>query len=62
MFIKKSICNYNAHELLLGASRLAFALDAWVALILITELVVVLFLVQKKNVTKNIATHCFGFA
>jgi hypothetical protein len=31
MFIKNSICNYNAKELLLAASRVAFALDAWVA-------------------------------
>jgi hypothetical protein len=32
-----SFFNYNAQELLLVASRLAFALDAWVALILIME-------------------------
>jgi len=37
MFIKNSTCNYNAHELLLVASRLAFGLDAWVALIFIME-------------------------
>jgi hypothetical protein len=43
MFIKISICNYNVKKLLLIASRLAFALDAWVALILIMELIVVLF-------------------
>jgi hypothetical protein len=29
MFINNSICNYNAKELLLAASRVAFALDAW---------------------------------
>jgi hypothetical protein len=39
---------------MLFASRLAFALDAWVALIFILELIVVLFLVEKKNVIKNI--------
>ncbi len=43
------IYNYNAQELLLVASRLVFALYAWVALILIMELTVVLFLVGKKN-------------
>jgi hypothetical protein len=49
MFIKNSICNYNAHELLLSTTRLTFVLDAWVALILIIELIIVLFLVPKKN-------------
>jgi len=28
MFMKNSICDYNAQELLLVASKLAFALDA----------------------------------
>jgi hypothetical protein len=45
MFIKNSICNYNAQELLLVASKLAFALDAWVTLIFIMELT----LAQKKT-------------
>jgi hypothetical protein len=36
---------------LLATSRLAFALDAWVALILIMELTMVLLLVEKKNAT-----------
>jgi len=53
MFIKNSICNYNANELLLAASRLAFALDVWLALILIIKLIVVLFLAGKKNVHKK---------
>ncbi len=48
MFIKFLIYNYNAQELLLIASRLAFALDAWVTLILIMELIIVLLLVGKK--------------
>jgi len=43
MFIKNSIFNCNAQELLLATSRLTFALDAWVALIFIMELIVVLF-------------------
>jgi hypothetical protein len=51
MFIKNSICNYNAQELLLVESRLTFALDAWVAPILIMELIVVLLLTGKKNAT-----------
>jgi hypothetical protein len=62
MFIKKLIYNYNAKELLLATSKLAFALDAWLALILIIELIVVWFLVEKENVTKKNSTHCFGFA
>jgi len=37
MFIKNSICNYNAHGLLLVASKLVFGLNAWVALIFIME-------------------------
>jgi len=49
MFIKKLICNYNAQELLLVASRLVLALYAWVTLIFIIELIVVLFLAGKKN-------------
>ncbi len=53
MFIKNSIYSYNAQELLLVASRLAFALDAWVALILIMELIVVLLLVEKKMQQKK---------
>ncbi len=60
MFIKNSIYSYNAQELLLVASRLAFALDAWVALILIMELIVVLLLVEKKNAIEEISTHYFG--
>jgi hypothetical protein len=48
MFIKNLIYNYNANELLLAASRLTFALDAWVALILIMELFVVFLLIKKK--------------
>jgi len=59
MFIKNLICNYNGHELLLATSILAFALNAWVALILIMELTVVLFL-TKKCATKDISTHCLG--
>jgi hypothetical protein len=47
---------------LLVASRLAFALDAWVALILIMELIIILLLAKKENVTENISTHYFGFA
>jgi len=62
MFIKNSICSYNSQELLLIASRLAFALDAWVALIFIMELTIVLLLVKKENTTEDISTHCFGFA
>jgi hypothetical protein len=50
MFIKNSICNYNAKELLLVTSILAFAVNAWVALIFIMELIVVLLLVEKENV------------
>jgi hypothetical protein len=49
MFIKKLICNYNAHELLLATSKLAFALDALIRLIFIMELIVVLLLVKKKH-------------
>jgi hypothetical protein len=49
MFIKKSNCNYNALEFLSNASRLIFALDAWVALIVIMELIVVFFLAEKKH-------------
>jgi hypothetical protein len=60
MFIKYSIYNYNAQELLLAASRLTFALDAWVALIFIMELIVVLLLVEKKNAIEEISTHYFG--
>jgi hypothetical protein len=53
MFIKDLIYNYNAQELLLTASRLVFALYAWVALILIMELIVVLLLVGKKKNTQH---------
>jgi hypothetical protein len=53
MFIKNSICNYNADELLLVTSRLAFALDVWVTLILIIKLIVVLFLAEKKMYKRN---------
>jgi hypothetical protein len=62
MFIKNLIYNYNAEELLLATSKLAFALDAWLALIFIMELIVVLLLAAKENTTKEISTHCFGFA
>jgi hypothetical protein len=37
MFIKNLTCNYNAQELLSAATRLIFALDAWVALIFMME-------------------------
>jgi hypothetical protein len=60
MFIKNSICNYNAQELLLVESRLTFALDAWVALKLIMELSVVLLLTGKKNATEDISTLILG--
>jgi di/tricarboxylate transporter len=50
------------HELLLVASKLAFALNAWVTLILILELIFLLLLVEKENATKDISTHCFRFA
>jgi hypothetical protein len=53
MFIKNSICNYNVDELFLAASRLAFALDVWVALILIIKLIVILFIVEKKMYRRN---------
>jgi hypothetical protein len=62
MSIKKIICNYNAQNLLLVASKLTFALDAWVALIFIMELTIILFLVEKENAIKEISTHCFVFA
>jgi len=62
MFIKKLIYDYNANALLLATSKLAFSLDAWLALIFIMELTIVLFLAIKENVTKEISTHCFGFA
>jgi hypothetical protein len=42
-------------------SILAFALNAWVALIFIMELIVVLLIVEKEN-TKEISTHCFRSA
>ncbi len=60
MFIKNSICNYNADELLLATSRLTFALDVWVALILIIKLIVVLFLAEKKNVQKKFRPIVLG--
>jgi hypothetical protein len=47
---------------LLATSRLAFTLGAWVALILIMELIIVLLLVEKENTTKEILTHYFGYA
>jgi hypothetical protein len=62
MFIKSLIYNYNAQELLLIASRLIFALDAWIALIFIMELTMVLLIIEKENATKDISTHCFGFS
>jgi hypothetical protein len=62
MFIKNLICNYNALELLLwNASRLIFALDAWVALILIMEVIVLLLIAKKENMIEKISTHCFGY-
>jgi hypothetical protein len=45
---------------LLVTSRLTFALDAWVAAILIMEFIVVLLLAKKENVTEYISTHYFG--
>jgi hypothetical protein len=60
MFIENLI--YNALKLLLAASRLAFALDAWIALIFIMELSMVLLVNEKENMTKEISTHCFGYA
>jgi hypothetical protein len=62
MFIKNLICNYNEEELLLATSRLTFALDAWVTLVFIMELIVVLLLAKKENTTKDTSTHYFGFA
>ncbi len=62
MFIKKLIYNYNAQELLLIAYILIFALDAWVLVMLIMELTMVILLTEKENATKDISTHCFGFA
>jgi hypothetical protein len=59
MFIKNLIYNYNVEELLLVTSRLAFALYAWLALILIMELTIVLLLAKKENATKDISTHYF---
>jgi hypothetical protein len=52
MFIKKLISNYNAFS---NALRLIFALNAWVALILIMELIVLLLLAKKQNMT-SVAT------
>jgi hypothetical protein len=60
MFIKNLICNYNAQELLLIASRLTFALNAWVTLILIMELTIVLLLVGKKMRQKIIQPIVLG--
>jgi len=59
MFIKNLIYNYNAQELLLVASRLVFAFDAWLALILIMELNVVLFIVRKKKRNRRNLTILF---
>jgi hypothetical protein len=59
---KKIDLQLQCIELLLATSRLTFALDAWVALILIMELIVILLLVEKENATKDISTHYFGFA
>ncbi len=60
MFIKNLIYNYNAQELLLATTRLAFALDAWVALILIMELTVVLLLAEKKMQQKRFQPIVLG--
>jgi hypothetical protein len=60
MFIKSSTYNYNAHELLSTASRLVFALDAWVALIFIMELTIILLLTKKENTIEDNLTYCFG--
>jgi len=43
----------NALELLSNALKLIFALDAWVALILIMELIFVFFLAEKKHGKRN---------
>jgi hypothetical protein len=61
MFIRNSICNYIAQDLFLITSRLVFALDAWATLMLIVELIVILFLVEKKNAKEEILAHCFRF-
>jgi hypothetical protein len=47
---------------LLAASRLAFALNAWVTIIFIMELTIVLLLAKKENMTEDISTYYFGFA
>jgi hypothetical protein len=47
MFIKNLICNYNVEELLLAPSKIVFALDAWVVVILIIELTILLLLTDK---------------
>jgi hypothetical protein len=60
MFIKNSTCNYNAQKLLSTISILVFALHAWVALIFIMESTIILLLVEKENMTKEILTSCFG--
>ncbi len=60
MFIEKSICSYNAQELLLAASQLTFALNAWVVLIFVMEVIVVLLIAKKENLIEEISTHYFG--
>jgi hypothetical protein len=53
MFINNLICNYNAKELLLVASRLIFSLNSWSAQILIMELTNVLLVEEKKSDRKD---------
>jgi hypothetical protein len=60
--IANNIYKLIAQELLPITSRLAFALDAWVALILLMELTIILLLAKKENAIEEISTHYFGFA
>jgi hypothetical protein len=62
MFIKKSICNYNAHDLLLATSRLAFVLDAWVIIVnSIINIIMTLHLTEeKKDMTKKFQPIVLG--
>jgi len=61
MFIQLLIYNYNAYELLLVASKLAFAFKC-MGHINTYNGIVVLLLIEKKKTTEDISTHCFGFA
>jgi hypothetical protein len=47
-------------DFLSATSRIIFALDAWVTLIIIIKLNVVLLLAKKENTIKEIPTHYFG--